>query len=343
MMENKWPVAEQARFLKRTGELLSRGYPLAEAIESMTFYLEKKRKEDIRRSLDQLREGFPLYSILAQLKFKKDLVSYVYFAEQHGGLARAVTEGSEMVLKREGDYQRLRKLASYPFFLMLLTFILFFFVNRILLPKFTSLFADMNLTPHLYMKAIYSAAAFFPFLLYFLLILSVMLLLHYFFIFKKLSPIEQKVRLTKIPLLGKLLKLLYTHFFSIQLSYLFSGGLSVLDALKVFEHNREEPFSSVLGKEIILKLATGQDFDRAVADYSFFEEELPRIIRHGQKNGKLDQELYFYSSHCLKQLEERTDKTMKTIQPVLYSFIGLLVVSLYLAILLPMFQMIQGI
>ncbi|WP_243462943.1 hypothetical protein [Mesobacillus boroniphilus] len=50
MMESKWPVAEQARFLKRSGELLSRGYSLAEAIESMTFYLEKKRKDEVIRS-----------------------------------------------------------------------------------------------------------------------------------------------------------------------------------------------------------------------------------------------------------------------------------------------------
>ena len=47
MMGSKWPVDEQARFLKRAGELLARGYPLAEAIESLSFYLDNKRKDDI--------------------------------------------------------------------------------------------------------------------------------------------------------------------------------------------------------------------------------------------------------------------------------------------------------
>lgn len=342
-METKWPVAEQARFLKRTGELLSRGYSLAEAIESMTFYLEKKRKEDIRRSLDKLREGFPLYLILAELNFKKDLVSYVYFAEQHGGLARAVTEGSDMVMKREADYQRLRKLAGYPIFLLLLTFILFFFVNRILLPKFTSLYSDMNLAPNIFMETIGAADAIFPYLLYFLLTLIALLTYYYMKSFKRLPTLQQYIRLVRLPIAGKFIRLLYSHYFSVQLSYLFSGGLSVLAALKVFEQNRHESFSRELGKEIIMKLAAGQDFDSAVGEYPFFEEELQRIIRHGQKNGKLDQELYFYSRHCLNELEEKTEKMMKTVQPVIYSFIGLLVVSLYLAILLPMFQMMKGI
>lgn len=343
MTENKWPVDEQARFLKRAGELLARGYPLAEAIESLSFYLEKKRKNDIKNSLDQLREGYPLYLILEQLKFNKDLVSYVYFAEQHGGLAHAVTEGSEMVLKRESDFQRLKKLGSYPLFLVMLTGLLFFFVDRILLPKFTSLFTDMNLTPNLFMQVIYSAASIFPYVLYSVIGLIILNIGYYFWVFKKLSPIEQKVKLTKFPLAGKFLKLFYTHFFSVQLSYLFSGGLSVFDALKVFENNRNEPFLMEIGKGIIYNLSRGQDLDVALAAYPFFEDELARIVRHGQKNGKLDQELYFYSRHCLNQLEERTEKTLKFIQPLLYSFIGLLIISLYLAILLPMFQLLQGI
>ena len=343
MMESKWPVAEQARFLKRTGELLSRGYSLAEAIESMTFYLDLKRKAEVRKSLEKLREGFPLYLILEELNFKRDLVSYVYFAEQHGGLARTLTEGSDMVIKRDADYQRLKRLAAYPLLLLMLTFSLFFFVNRILLPKFNSLFLDMNLAPNIFIKTIGAAASFLPNLLYVLLSLLTLLAIFYFSSFKNIHPMKQKMMLVRLPISGKFVRLLYSHYFSVQLSYLFSGGLSVLAALKVFEQNVHEPFAREIGKDLISKLAAGQDFGKAVGEYLFFEAELPRIIKHGQENGKLDQELYFYSRHCLKELEEKSEKAMKTVQPILYSFIGLLVVSLYLAILLPMFQMMKGI
>lgn len=130
--------------------------------------------------------------ILAELKFKKDLVSYVYFAEQHGGLAHTLTEGSDMVLKREADYQRLKRLAAYPIFLVLLTFILFFFVNRILLPKFNSLFTDMNLAPNIFMETIAAAAHIIPFTLYFLLSLTTVLSLYYIVSFKNLHPLKQK-------------------------------------------------------------------------------------------------------------------------------------------------------
>ena len=67
------------------------------------------------------------------------------------------------------------------------------------------------------------------------------------------------------------------------------------------------------------------------------------IIKHGQENGKLEQELLFFSQHCVVNMEEQIEKCIKMIQPVLYLFIGFLVVSMYLAILLPMFNLLDGI
>ena len=51
----------------------------------------------------------------------------------------------------------------------------------------------------------------------------------------------------------------------------------------------------------------------------------------------------FFATHCLQLLEDKTDQFMKQIQPVLYSIIGVLIVSMYLAVLLPMYQLLDGI
>ncbi|PLR99927.1 competence type IV pilus assembly protein ComGB [Bacillus sp. T33-2] len=343
LRKNNWPVEEQARFLKRTGELLSRGYPLAEALESMSFYLSSHRKTEIRKCLDQLKEGYPLSQIVADLKFNRDLVSYIYFAETHGGLAEAIVEGSNLVLKRENDMKKMLRLASYPLFLIIFTGVLLFFVDEVLLPKFMSLFKNMNLEPNFFTSVVISASAATPIIFSAILCLCAASFVYYTVVFKRFHPLIQRQKLVKLPVVGKLLRLLYTHFFSIQLSYLFSGGLSVYDALKVFEKNRNVPFAAALGTEINRTLAAGQQLDYIISTFPFFEEEFCRIVKHGQENGKLDQELYFYSRHCLSQLEERTEKGIKILQPALYSFIAVMIISLYLAILLPMFRLMDGI
>ncbi len=127
-----------------------------------------------------------------------------------------------------------------------------------------------------------------------------------------------------------------------QLSYLLNGGLSISEALSLFEKNEKQPFYSVLGKAVKLKLREGNKLEDILVSFPFFDRELSNIIRHGQKNGRLDQELTFFSRHCLHKIEEKTEKLLKIIQPVLYMFIGFLIVSMYLAVLLPMFHLLEG-
>ncbi|MFL6556166.1 MAG: type II secretion system F family protein, partial [Bacillus sp. (in: firmicutes)] len=133
------------------------------------------------------------------------------------------------------------------------------------------------------------------------------------------------------------------HYFSIQLSFLLSGGLSVSEALQLFEQNLRHPFYSHLAKTIKTKLITGEKLETILASLSFFEKEFPMIVKHGQENGKLEQELLFFSKHCVTNMEEMIEKRLTTIQPILYIFIGFMVVSMYLAILLPMFHLLDGI
>jgi competence protein ComGB len=51
--------------------------------------------------------------------------------------------------------------------------------------------------------------------------------------------------------------------------------------------------------------------------------------------------LLHYSQFVLQRIEETLERWLRVIQPLRFSLIGLLVVLMYLAILLPMFQVIN--
>lgn len=73
----------------------------------------------------------------------------------------------------------------------------------------------------------------------------------------------------------------------------------------------------------------------------YYEQELALVIRHGQSNGELAKELSHYGEFIFQTMEERIEMSMKFIQPILLSFVGILVICMYLAILLPMFSMMS--
>ncbi|WP_019154490.1 competence type IV pilus assembly protein ComGB [Robertmurraya massiliosenegalensis] len=342
MKTRKWTIKEQADFLKKTGELLARGYPLAEAIHSLTYQMRKGQQEEVAKALIDLREGHSFHLILQNLRFNKTLIGYVYFAEEHGSLADAFIEGSAMVTKRQGDLEKLKKLLVYPLILIVITLFLFGFVERVLLPQYTTLFHLMNLSPNIFMKMVALIGDIFPLLLLVFLLFSSLALGYYFMTFRRLLPIEQRTLMSKFPFLGSFYRLFITHYFSIQLSYLLAGGLSIQEALKLFETHVQSPFYKQLGKEIQQYLMKGESFAQVLKEYPIFEKELSFIVKHGQENGKISDELLFFSKHCLEKLENKTEKWFRIIQPLLYSLIGLVIVSMYLAILLPMFQLLDG-
>lgn len=343
MMKCKWPIQEQGIFLKKIGELLVRGYPIAEAIESLSFQLHSTRKAQLTACLIELRKGVAFHDVLENLGFHDDLIGYVYFAEQHGSFAEALLEGSDLSIKKEKSKHKLMKLLQYPLILMIITSFLFVFIEKVLLPRFMSLFQSMNLDANFFTKVIIQFAHVFPNCLMILASILLLLILYYFLIFQKLSILQQKAQIVKIPFLGRIFTLLYTHYFSIQLSFLLSGGISITEALILFEANPKQKFYRELAKEMELKLITGEKLESIFTSFHFFEQELTMIVKHGQENGKLDQELFFYSQHCIQLVEELIEKFVKTLQPLLYLFIGFLIVSMYLAILLPMFHLMDGI
>ncbi len=343
MKRNNWSIYEQAKFLKQIGELLARGYPIAAAIESISLQLPKVRKEELKNCLVDLKNGMSFHDVLNHLGFHKDLIGYVYFAEQHGSFAGAILEGSNLALVKENDRKKLIKLLQYPVLLIVITGCLFLFLQKSLLPKFTSLFDSMSLEANIFMKILYSFDRYFPIVFTGFLLFFAIGTIYYAFVFRKISILQQRSQLVRIPFAGKILKLLFTHYFSVQLSFLLAGGISVFEALVLFEKNHRQPFYSQLGIEIKQKLLTGEKLENILASYPFFEKEFPMIIKHGQENGKLEQELLFFSQHCVSNMEETIEKSLKMIQPALYLFIGFLVVSMYLAILLPMFNLLDGI
>jgi len=343
MRKHKWTVNEQANFLRRTGELLARGYPISEAIKSISLHLPANRKEELNECLEDLKKGLSFHDVLANLGFHKDLIGYVYFAEQHGSFAEALLEGSGLALLKDRDLRKLIKLLQYPMLLIFITGILFFFVNNTLLPRFTILFNSMGLKANFFTEVITGFDQFFPVVIYCVISLVFLMAIYYLLIFRKISLLQQRSQLVRIPIAGRILKLLFTHYFSTQLSFLLSGGISVSEALHLFEKNLRQPFYSELGKEIKFKLVTGEKLETIISGFSFFEKEFSMIVKHGQENGKLEQELLFFSQHCVTSMEESIEKSLKTIQPILYLFIGFLVVSMYLAILLPMFHLLDGI
>ncbi|MDF0727791.1 competence type IV pilus assembly protein ComGB [Cytobacillus sp. S13-E01] len=342
-MNNKWLIQEQAVFLKRLGELLENGYPLSQGIEFLQLQVRDKSKQDLEKCLVKLKEGNTFYSILVDLKFHKDVLAYLFFAQKQGDISFALREGSAILERRVEYLTKIKKILRYPLFLVFFVGCMFILVERFLLPQFQQLYTSMNLDSSFFVNALSYFSTFIKLLLYGIISSCIFLLTFYFLKFKNLTAVIQMKLVMKVPLLNRLIVLLNSHFFSVQLSNLLKGGLSIYESITAFEEQNHSRFFREEAVVIKEQLSGGERLDWIIGSRNYFEKELALVILHGHSHGSLDKELYHYSQFTLERLDGKISSFLKICQPILFTSIGLIIVFMYLTIMLPMFKLINAI
>lgn len=343
MNRSSWKLKDQAHFVTKLGELLENGYSLSNAIRFLKFQEPKKRQAYFQDALQDFKNGHPLHYVLMKMKFHPQLVSYIFYGEQYGELSLALKEGGQYWSKRTEDIEKIKKLLVYPLFLIFFIANMFMILQSVLLPKFETLFSTMSVEQNFFLTLVLIISDLLPKVPVILLIFFLLVLIFKRFWFNKLCPLKQRTLILKIPIVGMFTRLYDTHFIASQFSGLLSGGFSINETIKLFAKNQRQPFYQRLCERVKVDLLEGKQLEVIFQQLYFFEKNLYIVIANGQKYGRLDAELFHYSRYLLEKIEERMSLIMRIIQPLLFSLIGLLVVSIYLAILLPMFSLLDGI
>ncbi|WP_169864853.1 competence type IV pilus assembly protein ComGB [Sutcliffiella halmapala] len=339
----RWSIKAQEEFLIRVGDLYSNGYSLLEAIELMSIYYEdKKKSNDLLRAIQELKNGFSIHKVLEMLDFHQDVLSLLFFSQKHGNLGDAFKTAGQLMQRKRYYHQKLMEIIRYPIFLLFLVLIMLIFVQTVLLPQFNQLFQQMNIALHKGITMFFIVISKLPQLLFFTAILIGCLLLLTRIYAKRIHPTKKLKLLMKIPLLKSFLSLHYSHYFSQQLSSLLSSGMTINEAISVFEQQTYHAYFQVRAAEFRERLIEGEKFEQLIQRDMVFEKGLASVILHGQKNGRLSRELEEYSRLLLANLQKKSESLLGKIQPCLFLAIGAFVLVLYLCIFIPMFQLLGG-
>ncbi|WP_185846180.1 type II secretion system F family protein, partial [Staphylococcus epidermidis] len=157
-------------------------------------------------------------------------------------------------------------------------------------------------------------------------------------------PIERKLKsILKIPMINTYYKIYRTYQLSNQLSLFYRNGTSLQQIVQIYRNEQDNEFLKFLGNCLFKEANRGLPLPTILMNLQCFQNDLIKFIEQGEKNGKLDIELKLYSQMLLQQFEEKVLKQTKFIQPIIFFILGIFIVSLYLVIMLPMFELMQTI
>lgn len=338
LYDKRHSIQMTAEHFIRIGRLLKQGYPLHTALTFIQLHVPEKIKQQYEKVLASLESGYPIHEAFQVFSLPPSLKSFLYFFEQQGNIAEGFIQTGSLLLKREQTKGELLKLLRYPILLLWLSAMLIILMYHFVLPHFHSFFAMVEI-PRL-SSLLLKALDLLPYLLFGAVAIFLCGGFALWIRLKQSSPAKRVRFLLALPKGKRYVQTSITYYFSYQLGHLLAVGLTLQQALSLFNKQDYLPFFQQECLEIMHQLHQGNSLDRIVQEKPYFRKELGFVIANGEKTGYVAHDLFHYSEMLYKEMEEAVQRILKVIQPALFVVVGGIIFLLFLATMLPLFQMV---
>ena len=336
---------ELAVLTRQLATLVESALPLEEALQVTAEQSEKPAIKSIMLAVrGRIKEGHTLADALAQFPhvFPELYRSTVAAGEQTGHLALVLNRLADYTENREQLSQSIMQALIYP---AVLTFTALGVVALLLgyvVPQVVGVFADLGQTLPWLTRALIALSDFVS--SWGLLIL--VSVVAGFFLAKRLlqQPALRKkwdANLLRIPLVSRLVRGVNTARFARTLSILVASGVPVLEGLRI----GASVMANIPMREAVEGAATrvreGANISYALDKSGCFPPIVVHLVASGESSGKLEEMLERAAASQERELENRIGLLMKLFEPALILVMGLIVLMIVLAILLPIFDLNQ--
>lgn len=318
------PLKRQKKVIQLFSNLLSSGFHLSEIVD----FLERSSLLDItytRQMRAGLLSGASLAHILEGLGFSKDVVTQLSLAEQYGHLEKSMLTIQAYLANLLQMKKKLIEVVTYPLILLVFLMMIMLGLRQYLIPQMEEESVLITLISH------------FPTLFISGLFVLVLIGILIYSIWKKVSSLSFWSTVSRYPLFGPLVRLYLTAFYAREWGNLIGQGLEMMQIVKLMQDQPSRLFQEV-GVDMAKALLSGQEFHDKVASYPFFLKELALMIEYGQVKSKLGSELAIYADETWEMFFYKLQRTTQLIQPIIFILVAMMIVMVYAAMLLPMYQ-----
>ena len=324
-----------AGLTRRLSTLLSSGVPLIDAIGSLSI----EQKSEWKNLLIDLKEKLAGGSTLARAMesypdvFPDFYTGLISAGENSGKLADVLIKLSDFLENDINIKNKVKTALIYPLFMAVVSVTIVLFLFTFVIPKITKIFEDTATTlPIMTVILIWVSATLknFWWLLIALAAGAVLLL-------KRIKETRKDLIdaiLIKDP--TGILMGLYMLRFTMTMGFLLSGGLPILQAMKL---TGKATGNVVLENRIIEAEKHVSQGAKLSSSLEGFPPTLLQIISTGEETGKLPEVLQKTSESYESEFDRKLQRMISLLEPSLILVMGLVVGFIVVAVLMPIFEL----
>jgi competence protein ComGB len=333
-------IKEPAQLLKKLSVLLEEGYTFSDSLFMLMPHHLKHKPEMEEKVKKQLRNGASMTEVLSLLGYPKIYLMTILVAEQYGKTIRVLKTVANQMKKKEENKQRFVKLMTYPIILFFFLIVLFLAFRSYFLPNMSLMMNNQTTEDRFDLKL----STFFLHLpdLFMILAALLMILLWISVYWLSRKTIDDQIQfILKIPIVNRQFKLHMTRQISYELGGLIESGMSMQDGLHILQKQSLQPYLSEVAEKIKKRIIYGDSLSTAINKEKFFYKGFAEHVLHGEQGGNLGRELQIYSEFLTNRTETNIQRVLALVQPILFVIVALCILGAYLAILLPMYKMMD--
>ena len=321
------------------------GLPLDEALQAVSEQTERPRIKSILLGVRaKVLEGHTLASGLEDFPhaFPHVYRATVAAGEQAGKLDSVLERLADYTESRHGLRQKVSHALIYPIVLTGLALTIIVLMLVYVVPKVVGVFETTGQTLPVLTRALIALSTFLQ-NWWFVVVAGIALVV--FAINRLLSREGPRRRYHRwvlaLPVFGRVSRGLNTARFTRTLSILTSSGVPVLEALRISGSVITSLPMRDAVEEATVRVREGAAIGRALARSTIFPPMSIHLISSGEASGELDSMLERAASHQENEMDSILSTMLSVLEPALIICMGLMVLGIVMAILLPIFQINQ--
>ena len=145
--------------------------------------------------------------------------------------------------------------------------------------------------------------------------------------------------LLSVPVVGGFIKLGESALFATTMQIALSGGVSMIKSLNIASRVITNRKLKKRLKEVIARVREGAELGRSLDKVGQFSPLLVQLISTGEKSGELIGMLEIVATQLSNQMKHKTLRLTIFIEPIMILFMGAIVLTIVLAVMMPLIEM----
>ena len=344
---NKVTLKDLSLFCRQFAFVVQSGTPMLRAVElSMQQTENKKLKEILGRVYDQVQKG---RSLSDAFKFEEEIpdlmVNMIAAGEASGRLEYIMNELSEYYRKQYKQKQKVSQATMYPKIIVVFTVVVVGFLLVKVVPDFVQNLASTGGELPIFTQILVIVGEFAKKTWIFFLIAGLLAYGYKVFFLNKdeAYKIKSGKRSLEGRVFGRINRQLVAGRFANTFAILTSSGLGVIQALEISGQVLENAYIEKKLNEAKEDVKKGHAIGKTIEDLNIFPIMLTQMITVGEEKGALEDILVKTSEFYDGEVEAAIEKMTTMIEPILIMVLAVVVLFIVMALLLPMFNMMDAV